>query len=419
MNDHYAALVGLDWADEKHDLCWKVPGEDQVYAREIEQSPEKIRDWVAGLMKRFPECRYAVCLEQSRGPVVNALMGYGAIDLFPLNPSSMKNYRKAFYPSGAKDDPTDAKLMLEMLERHRDSMRLWKPDTVETRRLRFLCEDRRKLVDLRSGQLNRLRAGLKQFYPQALKMADDIGSELFCAFLMKWPDFEKLSLARPDTVRSFYHRYNSRNEHKIAERLELIRESQPLCNDAAVIDSGRMLAEALVAEIRLLNKQIKKYDERICVFYQSHPDHEVFSSFPGAGEHLGPRVLVCFGSDRERYDSAESAANYIGISPVTQRSGKQEWIHWRWHRPKFLSQSLVEFARCSLGYSDWAMVFYERQKSRGKSHQAAIRSLAYKWVRIIYRCWKDHEPYDEVKYMASLARNGSWIPHEVGKEQLA
>ncbi len=65
------------------------------------------------------------------------------------------------------------------------------------------------------------------------------------------------------------------------------------------------------------------------------------------------------------------------------------------------------------------MVFYERQKSRGKNHQAAIRSLAYKWVRIIYRCWKDHEPYDEVKYMSSLAKNGSWIIQEMGKEKLA
>lgn len=419
MNDYYAVLVGLDWADMKHDLCWKEPGKGRIHTRQIEQDPEKIRDWVAGLMERFPGCRFAVCLEQSRGPIVNALMGYGAIDLFPLNPSCMKNYRKAFFPSGAKDDPTDARLMLEMLERHRDSMQARKPDTVETRRLRFLCEDRRKLVDLRSGQLNRLRAGLKQFYPQALKMADEIGSELFCAFLMKWPDFEKLSLARPDTVRSFYYKHNSRNEQKIGERLELIRESLPLCDDAAVIDAGRMQAEAIVGEIRLLNKQIRKYDESICAFYQDHPDHELFSSFPGAGVQLGPRVLVSFGSDRSRYDSAESAANYIGISPVTERSGKQEWIHWRWHRPKFLAQSLVEFARCSLGSSDWALVFYEMQKSRGKSHQAAIRSLAYKWVRIIYRCWKENEPYDEGKYMASLAKSGSWITQEMGKKQLA
>jgi hypothetical protein len=42
-----------------------------------------------------------------------------------------------------------------------------------------------------------------------------------------------------------------------------------------------------------------------------------------------------------------------------------------------------------------------------KSHHAAVRSLAFKWIRIIFRCWKDGKPYDEEIYMQSLRRRGS------------
>jgi hypothetical protein len=49
-------------------------------------------------------------------------------------------------------------------------------------------------------------------------------------------------------------------------------------------------------------------------------------------------------------------------------------------------------------FSPWSQAFYEQQKQAGKSHQKAIRALAYKWGRILWRCWLDRTPYDEAKY---------------------
>ena len=37
----------------------------------------------------------------------------------------------------------------------------------------------------------------------------------------------------------------------------------------------------------------------------------------------------------------------------------------------------------------------------------AKRALAYKWMRIIFRCWKNRVPYDEAKYIESLKRTKS------------
>lgn len=419
MNEDYATIVGLDWADQKHDLCWRASGESKIHHKSIEQKPEKIQEWVAQMIALFPGQRIAICMEGNRGPIVNALMGYGMIDLFPVNPAAMNNYRKAFYPSRAKDDPKDARLMLDMLERHRESLTIWSPDTAETRRLHFASENRRKLVDQRSALINKIKAELKQYYPQALLLISDISSELGCAFLMKWPDFDVLSRACPKTIRSFFYKYNSRCETKIKERLKLIDKSCSLCTDETIQERGKMWVGSLVAQIRTLNKQIEKYDDLIEVCYQSHPDHSIFESLPGAGKNMGPRLLISLGSDRTRYGSANDAANRIGISPVTEQSGKQRWIHWRWFRPKFLSQSFVEFSRCSIGQCEWAKVFYDAQRSKGKKHQVALRSLAYKWMRIIYRCWINNEPYDEHKYLQSLAASGSWIAKEMGIEKMA
>ena len=40
----------------------------------------------------------------------------------------------------------------------------------------------------------------------------------------------------------------------------------------------------------------------------------------------------------------------------------------------------------------------------------ARRALAYKWLRIIYRCWQTREPYDEARYLARLAATNSPLP---------
>ena len=138
-----------------------------------------------------------------------------------------------------------------------------------------------------------------------------------------------------------------------------------------------------------------------------HSDSELFKSLPGAGNVFAPRLLVAFGSDRERYACAEDVIKYAGIAPVTQRSGQSTWVHWRYSCSKFLRQSFVEWTGESIKFSFWAHAFYQMQRDKGKSHHAAIRSLAFKWIRIIFRCWKNKTPYNESTYLMALKKRGS------------
>jgi transposase len=138
-----------------------------------------------------------------------------------------------------------------------------------------------------------------------------------------------------------------------------------------------------------------------------HRPETGFQSLPGAGAALAPRWVAFFGTDRERYHSAKEVACFSGIAPVRERSGKRDWIHFRYACPKFLRQTFHEWASHSMGYSEWARAYYDQQRADGSGHHAAVRALAFKWIRILFRCWKDRKPYDEQTYLAALRRRGS------------
>jgi transposase len=179
-----AAWIGIDWSDQHHDIALRVPGEDRIEADRIKATPEALAEWIAGLRHRFGEGKMGIVLEQSRGPLIHALLEHDCFVLYPVNPATVKRFRGAFSTSGAKADPTDAVLMLELLEKHRDRLHAWKPDDPETRALARLTEARRNAVDQRTQLSQRLTAELKGYFPQALDWAgEELTSPMALDFL--------------------------------------------------------------------------------------------------------------------------------------------------------------------------------------------------------------------------------------------
>jgi hypothetical protein len=155
------------------------------------------------------------------------------------------------------------------------------------------------------------------------------------------------------------------------------------------------------------------FDQAIAQRAQRHPDCPLFASLPGAGAVFAPRLLVAFGEQRERYASADELQRYAGIAPVTERSGNKTWVHWRWQCPTFLRQTFVEWAAESIRHSFWARTYYQQQRDKGTSHQAAVRALAFKWIRMLFRCWQDRTPYEESVYLNALKHRGSPLLHNL------
>jgi Transposase IS116/IS110/IS902 family len=133
----------------------------------------------------------------------------------------------------------------------------------------------------------------------------------------------------------------------------------------------------------------------------------LFSPLPGAGAVDAPRLLAAFGEQRQRYHRAAEVQRYAGLAPVTERRGHKCWVHWRLYCPQFLRQTFVEWAAQSLPPSYRARVFYEPQRATGSSHQAALRALAFQWIRILYRCWQDRPQYNEATDLTTLKNRAS------------
>jgi transposase len=404
MKVDYAAWIGLDWGSEKHAIALRPAGSSPIEQSELKQTPEMLHDWFLKLRKRFPGGKVAIAIEQSKGAVINFLLAFDFVHVFRVNPKSLKNYREALSPSGAKDDPTDAELLLQFVMYHQDRMKPWVPDDPESRSLVMLVEFRRKTVAHRTRLTNILTQKLKEYFPQALEWAGDLNTVMACDFLTRWPTLEKLQKTRPDNIHKFYQKHGSRSRDLIDQRLGQIRSAIPLTQDSAVINTSVLMVQSLVDQLRPLFPSIRSLDAEIEKIFKKHPDFEIFASFPGAGDAMAPRLQAALGSNRDRFDSAEEVQKYSGIAPVMERSGKMKWVHRRYACSTFIRQSFHEFAGHSIKKSQWARAYYDMQRSLGKKHHAAVRALAYKWIRIIFRCWKNRVPYDDAKYMESLRR---------------
>lgn len=406
----YDLVIGLDRSDRKADLHFIDTRTERHWSQTIETRPEALHDWLAQLRQQYPAGSVALCIEQPAGAILPFLEAYAWITLYAINPLTLQKYREAFVTSRAKDDAKDAQYLAQLLFTHHTQLPVWAPEDTPTRHLQQLVAHRRAVVDERTGLSNRLQALLKQYFPQALELCgEELWRPLATSFLLKWPSLQALQKAKPATLTQFYYLHGSRSEKLIARRLERLARAVPLTDEPALVDSYALRVRLVCQELQLVVRALQTYDTQIAAAYREHPDREIFASLPGAGPVLGPRLLTALGAQRERFGQATSVQCYSGVAPVTKQSGGKRHVHRRYLCPKFLRQSFHEYAKESILHCRWAAAYYGQQREKGASHHTAVRALAYKWQRVLFRCWQDHRPYDERIYEASLRKHGSPI----------
>jgi transposase len=406
--NNYAAFIAIDWADQKHVFSLQVAGQTKKETGTLEQKPEVIGPWVATLRERFGGRPIAVAVEQSRGALIHALLTYDFIVIYPIHPTTVAKFREAFKSSGAKNDPLDTDQIMQILTKHLELLKPLSPDTEETRLLARLVEDRRKAVDLPTSHDQAALASLKEYFPQAIELCSgNLTSRLACDLLKKWPTMEAFQQAKATTIKRFFYGHNIRSPEVIEKALRLAATAKVLTTDSAIVESGSRLSLMHLQIIQTLNPIIDHYERRIEKVFHDHPEAHLFSHLPGAGPALAPRLLAFFGTDRSRYEAAENIQSFSGIAPVTKSSGKSKVVYFRRACPKFDRQTFHEFARLSLSRCQWAHNYVDYYTAKGKKFQTIIRALAFKWIRILFRCWKNRTPYDESKYMETLKKRGS------------
>jgi len=399
-------FAGVDWGDKKHSVCVVDEKGETAAAFDVRHAPDDL-DMMVGRLKTF-EPLAGICVETSSGLLINALVSAG-IPVFPVNPKVAKAWRDGWSAGGSKTDPTDAWMLAHGLREHHVKMRALPRDSALARELAILCADEKSLIQQRTALVNSLISALKTYYPQALDWFSDWTRPAAHDFIIIFPTPASLGAASKKRLAGFLKTHNIGLSPKWLDRIAQTRRGAGPAwpRDTAVCAAKSLLAVSLAKELRALDAALAEYRKRIAELFDSHPDADIFSSLPGAGDKLAPRLLSAFGDDRAKFQSARSVQQLSGVVPVRFESGKLRFDKFRYACNKDFRDALTSFAFHSIPRCPWAKAFYNNAIAKGQSHFLALRNLAAKWLTIIFRMWIDRVPYDEGVFIHSLMQHGS------------
>lgn len=412
-SDRPALFIGIDWAMDEHVVCTVQSNGEVVRHQKLRQNAETIEAWLSKMQQEADGGVIAIAVEQGRGGLIHALMFRENVHLYIVNPHQLTSYRKSFSHAGCKNDTEDATLLARMLFERWSQLKKWVPDDEDTRLLREYCRRRRQLVDDRTRLIQRLIEELRSYFPAILELfPGKTTSPIVLALLKRWPNPQRLIRADRQLLHRVLKAAGCANKEKRTQLVERLRNMTLLSRDRALLQPAADFVKFLVTSIEQIQKTICQFEKKIATIMKSHKDARLFEELPGAGAALAPRLLVAFGSQRDRYESAEQLLTFSGIAPVTKQSGKSKVVHHRYARPKFLHQTFVEFAEQARRWCPWSRAYYGWLRDRGMQHNAILRKLASRWIRILFRCWKTSTPYSSDHYIRQLyAKNPDIVPY--------
>ena len=393
--------IGIDWADRKHD-AYVIDEQGSGQHETFLQNAESIEKWIEQKLEQAGGKPIGILIEKASNGLFHALLFRKNVVLFAVNPKQVARYRQSYSNAGNKDDKNDARLMARMLRERQHLLSPIKLNDQQTRLLDNLCRGRRQLVDQRAQSVVRLKSQLKASFPLLLELNLTLNTIL--ALLKRWPDPRQLKRAQVSTLTKVLRESGVRKEEKIDHLVKRIRDSKLLTTDPALHIPMAMVFKTEARIISELNRGIESLDQAIEKNMKTHQDAKLFSALPGAGKALAPRLLTAFGSDRERFRNADEVAGQSGIAPVTKQSGKSKQVMRRYACPSYLRQTFHQFADHAAKWCPWSKAYYRLQRSRGMKHHAALRKLAYRWIRILFQVWKTRIAYNSQKYIQSIIK---------------
>jgi hypothetical protein len=393
--------VGIDSSDDHHDLHAVDPDGAAVLRFRIGNDLEAFLEMEARLQEVFPGRTFRYALENPRSLLANYLHNRAAA-VFALNPRSVVRMRQALAASGKKDDPLDAQALSLLLRERIADLAPVQTNSSEGTIVAGLVDQRVDVVEELTRVTSQLQTLLKRFYPQALALFPKLDQPLTLAFLLTFASPSELQAATRTQWDQLFAGARYPKPTRIEQLWQKSRAPQvPIT--AAEETLGTLQVRRLVRRLQLLMQERESLEAEIERRFPQLPEAKVFQSLPGAAKVLAPALFAVFGDNYDRWSHWTHLACNSGTVPITRASGKVSSIVIRHHCDHRARRTLHLFASCCLRQCAWARDFYKDQRSRGKHYNTVMRNLATKWLRIIFRLWKDGKTYDEELYLKRLA----------------
>lgn len=385
--------AGLDWGGTSHAVCI-IDVTGQVIAREeVRHDAAGLAAMLARLRKIAPPAELPIAIERPTGLLVDTLVEAGH-PVIPIHPNVVKACRPRYRAAGGKSDPGDAYMLADILRTDGHRFRPLMPASDDIRALRVLVRGRDDLVAQRTALANQLRSLLDSFWPGAAAIFTAIDSPIALAFVSRYPTPDSASRLGEKRIASFLAQHSYCGRRSPAELVARLRAAPIGLAHEAEVDAKGELVRALAALLERLVAEIAKLSSRIEHAVAQLHDGQIVMSFPRAGRICAAQILAELGDVRERFLTDDHLAAEAGVAPVTHASGKSRGVVFRWACNHRLRQAIICFADNSRHASPWAADIYARAKARGCRHQHATRILARAWIRVLWRAWQNHAPYD-------------------------
>jgi transposase len=393
LQDQPLFFVGIDWAATEHVVCVLDQTGRKVAAFTIDHTAAGFVRLTGRLGKLGDTGRMPIAIERPDGRLVDALLEAGH-PVLPVKPNAIKTWRESEVLSGAKSDPGDAEVIADYLRVRIHRLRPAAPLSSHTKALRTVVRTRGDLVAARVSAINQLAALLDAHWPGAKAIFANIESAIALAFLTRYPTAAAAASLTEKRLTAFCAEHGYSGKKPASVLLARLR-SAPAGSTDPTLSAG--ITDAVLAQVDVLtalNTAIKALDRSIAEQMNSHPDGEIFRSFPRAGTINAAQILAEWGDAREVFDHPDQVAALAGITPVTKASGKQRGVSFRWACNKRLRLAITTWADNSRHANPWAADIYQRARATGKDHPHATRILARAWIRVMWRCWQNGTPYD-------------------------
>ena len=407
--------VGIDWADDHHDVCVTDDTAATLAEFQIAHRAEGFATLHAAIAQHQSDPNQVlVALETSRGLLVYDLLCQG-YQVYAINPKAVNRYKDRHVLSSAKDDRLDALAQAHLLRTDRHRFQPMAPAPEHYRLLDRMCLDLRKLIDEKTRLSNQITSCLKEYYPQAVGLFRDVASPISLAFFQAFPD--------PDTVRqtdrsdfaAFFRTQRYTHPQRVDALYERTHAPVPEA-DPVVVEAGKLRLAALVAQLAVVLAHQGTYERAIKTLLEELPEAQPVATLPGIDKRLVPELVAALGPNRpeqpKRFESASDLMKFSGCAPITRASGKRHSVLLRRACDKRLRRTFYDWAMSSLSWSSWARAYYDHRKAHNHAHATILRGLGQKWAKILYALWSSGEDYDEAHHIEQLKRHQVvWAQH--------
>ena len=247
---------------------------------------------------------------------------------------------------------------------------------------------------------NQLRAELGRFWPGPIGLFSAIDSPISLAFLARYPSPADTRMLGEKRMAAFLKAQHYSSRKTAAQLLARLRAAPTGRAGEVETRARRSVVVRPVATLQVMVRQIGELESEISQALDAHPDGEIFRSFFRSRESVicAATLLAEIGDCRARYPHRDAIAADGGHAPVAKESGKRKHAKFRWACNKRLRNALSTLAHSTRMWNPWAAARYTHARRRGHNHRRALRTLGRAWSRIIWRCWRNHTPYDPARH---------------------